>query len=322
MFEWATQLRTTDIDQGRAALETFSDGMKLIPRGAAGRFDMRLNTLSLPMWTALYARFGTPMLNTGRMPDYYCIAVALTGGMRLQWADGQRMKGTARSGAITSAGAFYEADSSLDYAGVAVVVPELVLRQTLEAMLNRPVDDRIVFRQCMDQHTVGGRWFELIELVGREAGRPDGLVSHPLAMEHLQQVVIESLLSLQPHNFSAALAGGDQRVGAHVVSRAVELMHEQLQTPWTTATLARACGVSARSLQEAFVRENHAPPMTFLRQLRLARVHAELLAADPAVTTVTAVRERWLFFNGGRFAHYYRRRFGHSPSQTLAAAKL
>jgi len=75
-------------------------------------------------------------------------------------------------------------------------------------------------------------------------------------------------------------------------------------------------------LQEAFVREGLPPPMTYLRQLRLAGVHAELLAADPGVTTVTAVRERWLFFNGGRFAHYYRQRFDQSPSQTLAAAEF
>jgi len=78
MFEWATQLRTTDIDQGRAALETFGEGFKLIPRGAAGRFDMRLNTLSLPMLTACYLHYGTPMFSSARMPEYF-ISVPLTG---------------------------------------------------------------------------------------------------------------------------------------------------------------------------------------------------------------------------------------------------
>ena len=73
MFEWATQLRTTDIDQGRAALQTFGQGIKLISRGAAGRLDMRLNTLSLPMWTACYLHYGSPMFHSGRMPDY-CIS--------------------------------------------------------------------------------------------------------------------------------------------------------------------------------------------------------------------------------------------------------
>ena len=69
MFEWATQLRTTDIDEGRAALATFSDGLKLIPRGADERFDMRLNTLALPMWTACHLQYGIPVFNSCPLPD-------------------------------------------------------------------------------------------------------------------------------------------------------------------------------------------------------------------------------------------------------------
>jgi AraC-like DNA-binding protein len=57
--------------------------------------------------------------------------------------------------------------------------------------------------------------------------------------------------------------------------------------------------------------------MTYLRQVRLALVHDNLRAADPAATTVAQVAYRYGFTHLGRFAAAYRERYDVSPSQTL-----
>ena len=57
--------------------------------------------------------------------------------------------------------------------------------------------------------------------------------------------------------------------------------------------------------------------MTYLRRTRLARVHEDLLHADPASTTVRTVAHRWGFAHLGRFAATYAERYGQSPSTTL-----
>ena len=75
---------------------------------------------------------------------------------------------------------------------------------------------------------------------------------------------------------------------------------------------ARAAGVSVRTLQSSFKRDRHVTPMQYLRNLRLDAARARLLAG-------TAVSEAALdtgFSHQGRFAQYYRSRFGHSPSST------
>jgi transcriptional regulator GlxA family with amidase domain len=57
--------------------------------------------------------------------------------------------------------------------------------------------------------------------------------------------------------------------------------------------------------------------MGLVRDVRLGRAHADLLAADPATTSVAAVASRWGFAHFGRFADAHRRRYGEHPSATL-----
>jgi transcriptional regulator GlxA family with amidase domain len=94
-------------------------------------------------------------------------------------------------------------------------------------------------------------------------------------------------------------------------------MRAQPGRPFTVADLAGIAGVSVRSLQENFRRHVGMPPMTYLRQLRLARVHEHLREADPAAHTVTQIAYRYGFVHLGRFAAEYRIRYGVTPSETL-----
>jgi AraC-like DNA-binding protein len=57
--------------------------------------------------------------------------------------------------------------------------------------------------------------------------------------------------------------------------------------------------------------------MTYLRRVRMARVHEDLVAADPHLTTATIIARRWGFGHYGRFAAEYLRRYGRKPSETL-----
>jgi AraC-like DNA-binding protein len=76
--------------------------------------------------------------------------------------------------------------------------------------------------------------------------------------------------------------------------------------------MAAAAGVSVRTLQTSFKRDRHITPMQYLRNLRLDVARQRLVAgssvADAALDTG--------FSHQGRFAQYYRRRFGHPPSST------
>lgn len=105
--------------------------------------------------------------------------------------------------------------------------------------------------------------------------------------------------------------------GPATMRLAQEWMVANAHRPITSTDVSRVAGVNARSLQATFQRHTGTSPMAFLRQVRLHRVRAQLVAGDPAETTVAAIAGTWGFGHLGRFAGYYADTFGELPSETL-----
>ena len=88
--------------------------------------------------------------------------------------------------------------------------------------------------------------------------------------------------------------------------------------PIGLAEIAAAAQLSPRALQAAFRRHLGTTPLGHLRSVRLARAHADLLAARRGDgQTVSEIANRWGFSQLSRFAHDYRTRYGQSPRETL-----
>ena len=73
--------------------------------------------------------------------------------------------------------------------------------------------------------------------------------------------------------------------------------------------------MSVRSLQDGFAVHVGLPPMAYLRDVRLVNAHRDLVDGHGPVANVA---HRWGFLHLGRFAADYRRKYGQTPSQTLA----
>ena len=130
-------------------------------------------------------------------------------------------------------------------------------------------------------------------------------------------MLIHSLMFGQLHNHTAALTAPAGEAGTRPVSKAAELLRTDPGHPWTVAELAARVSTSVRSLQEAFRRSLDTTPLSYLRGIRLEKVHHELSAAEPGAVTVTEVAARWGFLHLGRFAAAYTRAYGEHPSATL-----
>ena len=102
--------------------------------------------------------------------------------------------------------------------------------------------------------------------------------------------------------------------------RAVDFIVTKLDEPLSVRIVARASGLSTRTLHRVIQRRFGVSPMALLRRARLASVRRELLAGAPGSTVTTAALACG-FSHLGRFAQCYACEFGESPSDTLRRAR-
>ncbi len=205
--------------------------------------------------------------------------------------------------------------------------PHLMVRldgQQLHDTLRRQMGQEggpLRLQPVLDLSSSRGRsWLELVALLKLDVDNGARLSTHELARHHVQQLVMIGFL-LTTGNAYTAEVHDEPRVAAAAptVRRARDLIHAHAAEPLTVADVAEAVGVGVRSLQHSFRRQLGTTPTTYLRQVRLTRVRAELAAAGPTDRVrVTDVALRWGFVHPGRFSQVYRATYGEPPLATLA----
>ncbi|GAA0582422.1 hypothetical protein GCM10008997_34000 [Halomonas salifodinae] len=103
------------------------------------------------------------------------------------------------------------------------------------------------------------------------------------------------------------------------LDRLFEYALTHLTCPVTLADLAKAVAMSERQLNTLCHEHLGSSPMLWLRNLRLDAVR-DILRKNPQ-SDITSVAILHGFSHLGRFASYYRMRFGELPSKTVKSAR-
>jgi AraC-like DNA-binding protein len=311
------ELTTSDLDETRSVLAQHFYAMRIDLLDSRARLDTRIRVKRLGPVTVGDLGFGAALrFDVGELGAYH-VNVPLTG--RFRWWQGA---GDERIATWAGAAVFQPVGDTVlnqwtdDCRALAVKIDRDTLETRLAQMLDAPVRTPIRFGPILDTATGAGRtWRELIRVIAADTA---GLAAHPLVATGLRDSLLTAMLLATDHQYRDRL---DESRSAPAIPRAVrramDLIRSHPEQPLTVTELALAAGCSERSLQKGFQRYAGTSPMTYLRQIRLERVHAELIGADPSEVTVTEVAARWGFSHQGRFAGAYRRRYGVTPSQSL-----
>lgn len=139
----------------------------------------------------------------------------------------------------------------------------------------------------------------------------------PLLLGAAARYVAAQVLAAFP---STALldAGTTDSRDAHpaALRRAIAFIEDNADLDLTPAQVAGWAHISVRSLQLAFRRHLDTTPMTYLRDVRMARVRRELVEGDGSAG-VAEIATRWGFLHQGHFGQAYRRAYGETPGTTL-----
>lgn len=105
---------------------------------------------------------------------------------------------------------------------------------------------------------------------------------------------------------------------ASTTNRALVFLEANAHRQITVDDVAAAAFVTPRAVQLAFRSRLGRTPMQYLRDVRLARAHDDLLRCVPGDgETVGGLAERWRFSSASRFSARYLARYGEAPGQAL-----
>ena len=283
-----------------------------------GQLAMRLTAARLGTTTAGQLSYGRRIRLVTEEARHIHVNTPLAGTTVSRVGRSAPLATTIRSAAVFPAGAPATMEWSPDAVQLCVMVPSSTLETEVEELVGHPIRTPLQLPFHMSLTTPEGRvWQSMVHLIGRELASKGRLLRHPSAGRQLERTLLDALLLGHAHTYIEELDRPAQPAVPVAIARAVDLLHERPAEPWSSTVLARAVHVSLRSLQAGFHKHLGKPPMTYLRELRLERIHEDLQAASPTTTTVEAVAYAWGMLHMGRFAAAYRQAFGELPSQTL-----
>ena len=260
--------------------------------------------------------------NLTEQVDYYDVNLSWGGRNRISSGKDQVLV-DAHTAGIISPRMKAQMELSDDYRQLHVRFERFALERHLEQLLGKTVVTPIRFDMAMDLRSrAAASWAQAVRVLVEDIDGPTDQVGLAGSLEGVNPwspFLMTGLLLAQPHNYSDQLA--ERRHGAHrptPVKRAVDLIESHPEEDLSVERLAAEAGISPRSLQRHFRESVGISPQQYVRQVRLARVRDDLLAARPDVgVTVADVALRWGFSHVPRFAGAYLKRYGESPSTTL-----
>ena len=140
----------------------------------------------------------------------------------------------------------------------------------------------------------------------------------PLIIGSAARLLAATALVAFPNSWDTDPAARDRTdASTATLRRAIAFIDEHAAHDISVADVAAAAHVTIRAVQIAFRRHYGTTPAGYLRRVRLDRARQDLLAADPARESVTAVAYRWGFASPAQFAAAYQQAYGVTPDQTL-----
>jgi AraC-like DNA-binding protein len=152
------------------------------------------------------------------------------------------------------------------------------------------------------------------EAVG--AGMHDASVRSEKSMALLGESILRLVFLNFPHGMSDRSRRQQIDATSRQITKAIDFMRDNMHQPLTLGDVAKATGISVRSLQYGFRRFRNITPLAYLREIRLDAAQAEL-SSPLNMLSIKDVALKWGFAHMGHFAARYRAAYGETPSETV-----
>lgn len=310
-------LHSKDLDEARALVSGIFCDHRLVMVDPKDHLDYQHRHVRTPAMSLSVMSYGAEVfIAPQELDSFFLIQLPLKGEDRIT-SGRDAILSQPGSGTIHSPGQSF----SMNWSGACSKLVVRIERDALEwhaaTLLGRLPRNPLRFETALDTRGGGGRAWEMtVRKLLRSFQQSPELLDHPLMRAQFEQLVMSGLLVWQANSFSSELWVPEKEVLPKHVRMVEDYMRAHLDAPITNEKLAELTGVSLRTLYNSFKKFRGVSPMRYLKDLRMEKVREELLHAGQ-LRSVTVIATRWGFFELGRFAAEYKRRFGELPSDTL-----
>ena len=310
---------TRDVDQARESVARIFCPHALNTCHARDRLDARHHSAPLGSDVSLnYVQYGPAVdIDPGCLGSFYLLQIPLRGGADVR-CGGREVRADSGHASLPSPTEPLRMRWAADSPHLIVRFSQAALLAQLEQLAQAPVQGPPIFDPGVPLGLA--QVAPAIAFVHYLCGALDAdaaFSGSPLARQ-AERYLISTLLMQLPHSHQRLLDASAQRpLLPRAVRRAQEFMRAHAGEPLSLVDLCQHLGVSARSLQQAFVVDTGESPMAHWRNLRLDLVRQALQGRGKAGgESVSLVAQRFGFFHAGHFAAHYQRRFGERPGDT------
>lgn len=307
-----------DLDQAREIVGRIFTPHRLDLLGREKRLDARMHSRRFRDIAVNYITYGGDVrIDPGPLETFFVVQIPLSGRAEIRCGN-EQVESKPGLASVVSPTEPLTMRWSSDCAQLIVRIERTALEARLSDMLGVSLRRPLRFKPAMDvESRYGQSWRLAVETLVADIDRPGSLIEHPLVAQQAEQLLMTGLLVAHPSNYSSVIEGESRAASSRAVSIALEWIESHPKYEHTTASLARAAGVTERALQLGFRKHLNMRPMEYLREVRLQRVRDQLLVSQPDAVTVAEVAAEWGFLHTGHFAARYQQRFKEKPSQTL-----
>lgn len=204
---------------------------------------------------------------------------------------------------------------SSDCVMLMVHVPSQLLHQRLPAARGQACLP-FSLTQSLEAPAVCAWWSALVDMTRNLDRHGDQWLKLPAAQAAMEAFLLSGVSMLDTSTADKRVPGASKTKLA--LQRALDFIHAHGHRTLNLQKLADIACVSPRTLESIFHNRFGMSPLTYERCMRLDQVHQTLksYAASSEHASVTQIALQNGFIHMGRFAAYYKARFGCAPSDT------
>jgi len=311
-------VHSNDIDDARLQISQRVSPHKIEMTGHADLLDVNFSGVHLDGIALLHAYYGCSIEAKPEHSEFYYTHTMLRGNSEIEHGKNQCETITGDT-VVLSPSVPYNMKLHEKCDRIVIRIDPEQVKSHLSKLLYREVDKNLVFDLKLKN---AATWWNTINYILCQIENEPRVLHSKNVQRTYAQLIISNLLELHNHNYIDKLQQQGEDMMCPQIRSAIDYIQSRLHKNLSLAELASHCNVSARTLQRSFLKHLGTSPTAYVRNSRLDAIRDELQSiSDFENGCIKRTLLDYGVIDFGRFAQYYRARFGCTPKETVAKSR-